>query len=80
LVTPHVDATLLLVRWKTTPISAVAKALMALETRGVALSGVILNAVDVKDFARASGQSRLYGPMRAYHRRTDHRGHEPSHG
>jgi succinoglycan biosynthesis transport protein ExoP len=67
LIAPHVDATILLVRWQTTPVKAVTNAVTAFEARGLTLSGIILNAVNMEQFARISGQARLYRSIRAYH-------------
>ncbi len=67
LIAPYVDLTLLLVRWKSTPLKAVTNAMATFETRGFSLGGLVLNAVDLEEYARISGQARLYRPIRAYH-------------
>jgi capsular exopolysaccharide synthesis family protein len=68
LIAPHVDATILLARWKTTPIQAVTNTLLAFETRGLSLNGIVLNAVDLEEYVRLSGQGRVYRSIRAYHK------------
>jgi capsular exopolysaccharide synthesis family protein len=69
LVAPHVDATILLVRWKATPVRAVTRSMMAFEARGVEVSGIVLNGVDIAELARSSGQYNLYSSTRKYHQR-----------
>jgi capsular exopolysaccharide synthesis family protein len=74
LIAPYVDAMILLVRWKLTPMTAVTGAITAFEKRGIELGGIVLNAVDMAEFARASGQYGTYRPARAYHLNSQIRG------
>jgi succinoglycan biosynthesis transport protein ExoP len=67
LVTPHVDSTLLVVRWRSTPLRAVVLAMTAFEKRSVVLGGILLNGVDFAEAARVSGRYNLYRAARAYY-------------
>ncbi len=66
LITPYVDKTILVVRWKTTPLSAVSRAITAFEKRGVTVDGILLNGVDMAEAARADGRYNLYRTTKAY--------------
>jgi capsular exopolysaccharide synthesis family protein len=68
LIAPHVDATVLLVRWKTTPVAIVTATLRAFEARGVTLMGVCLNGVDGRWLARNdSALGKVYRSTMSYY-------------
>jgi Mrp family chromosome partitioning ATPase len=45
---PHVDAVVMLARWKKTPVKAITAAINLLQGRGVFVAGVALTQVDMK--------------------------------
>jgi succinoglycan biosynthesis transport protein ExoP len=70
LIAPHVDATVLLVRWKTTPFSIVTATLRAFASRGLPISGIFLNAVDGRRLAQENSDlGHAYRKTRAYYGR-----------
>jgi Mrp family chromosome partitioning ATPase len=62
------DATVLLVRWKTTPLSIVTATLRAFANRGLPVAGIFLNAVDGRRLAQESSDlGYVYRKTRAYY-------------
>jgi polysaccharide biosynthesis transport protein len=76
----HAEATLVLSRWRSTPLNAVAFAINQMVTARARLAGVVLTLVSTRDFASAGrSESFIYSPaLRRYYdvgaRRTEHAG------
>ena len=68
IIAEEADATILLVRWKSTPVSIVAAALRAFQKRGVPLDGIFLNGVDQRSMTRNDVDLRTaYQSTRSYY-------------
>jgi Mrp family chromosome partitioning ATPase len=67
LVTQLADAVVLTVRWRATSATTVANAISAYRDRGLRITGLCLNQVNLKQFALSKGEADVYKVVKSYY-------------
>jgi capsular exopolysaccharide synthesis family protein len=67
LVTQLADAVLLTVHWRTASATAVGNVISAYRERGLPISGLCLNQVNLKQFALSKGEADVYRMVKSYY-------------